>query len=99
MSATGGARVVVIGAGITGLTAAHTLLSGDPSATVTIIDAAPRVGGRILSGEFVGHVVDCGADAFLARVPDAVDLCRELGLDHLLASPARAAAPRAASPS
>lgn len=92
MPANGGARIVVIGAGITGLTAAHTLLSNDPAATVTVIDAAGRVGGRILSGEFVGHVVDCGADAFLARVPDAVDLCRELGLDHLLTSPARSSA-------
>lgn len=86
------AHVVVIGAGVTGLTAARTLLVRDPSARVTLIEAAPRVGGRIRSGEFAGHIVDCGADAFLARVPEAVELCKELGLGHLLTSPARSAA-------
>jgi len=33
-------------------------------------------------------VIDEGADAFLARVPDAVELCRELGLDDELTQPA-----------
>jgi len=87
-----GTHTIVIGAGITGLTAAHALLSGDPGRSVTLIDAATRVGGKILSGEFAGHSVDCGADAFLARVPDAVELCRELGLDHLLTSPTTSSA-------
>jgi oxygen-dependent protoporphyrinogen oxidase len=87
-----GPQIVVIGAGITGLTAAHALLARDLGATVTVIEADSRVGGRILSGEFAGHVVDCGADAFLARVPDAVALCRDLGLDHLLTSPVRTSA-------
>ncbi|MBU6330123.1 MAG: protoporphyrinogen oxidase [Acidobacteria bacterium] len=82
--------IVVIGAGITGLTAAHTLSA--QGRRVTLLDAADRVGGRILSSPFAGHMVDCGADAFLARVPDAVELCRELGLDHLLTSPASSSA-------
>ena len=86
------AQIVVVGAGVTGLTAAHTLLAGEAPPRVTVIDSSARVGGRIMSEEFAGHVVDCGADAFLARVPDAVDLCRELGLDHLLTSPARSSA-------
>ncbi len=87
-----GAHTIVIGAGITGLTAAYTLLVNEPNRHVTVIEAADRIGGRIMSGEFAGHIVDCGADAFLARVPDAVDLCRQLGLDHLLASPASSSA-------
>jgi oxygen-dependent protoporphyrinogen oxidase len=87
-----GAHTIVIGAGITGLTAAYSLLVRDPNRRVTLIDAADRVGGRIMSGEFAGHIVDCGADAFLARVPEAVDLCRELGLDNLLVSPTRSSA-------
>ena len=92
MPAAGGARILVIGAGITGLTAAHALLTREPGSRVTVIEADARVGGRILSGAFAGHMVDCGADAFLARVPDAVALCRELGLDHLLTSPTRTSA-------
>jgi len=87
-----GARIVIIGAGITGLTTAYRLLLRDPRRQVTVLDADGRVGGRIRSEEFAGHVVDCGADAFLARVPDAVELCRELGLDQLLTSPASSSA-------
>ena len=91
-------HVVVIGAGIAGLTAAYSLLAdatapgGRSSRNVTVLEATARVGGRIQSGEFAGHTVDCGADAFLARVPDAVDLCRELGLAHLLTSPVSSSA-------
>jgi oxygen-dependent protoporphyrinogen oxidase len=91
-------HVVVIGAGIAGLTAAYSLLAdsrkpnGRSSRSVTVLEASSRVGGRIQSGEFAGHTVDCGADAFLARVPDAVNLCRELGLDHLLTSPVSSSA-------
>jgi len=91
-------HVVVIGAGIAGLTAAYSLLAestapnGRSSRRVTVLEASPRVGGRIQSGDFAGHIVDCGADAFLARVPDAVDLCRELGLAHLLTSPVSSSA-------
>jgi len=91
-------HVVVIGAGIAGLAAAYSLLAdstktnGRSSRCVTVLEASSRAGGRIQSGEFAGHTVDCGADAFLARVPDAVDLCRELGLDHLLTSPVSSSA-------
>ena len=92
-SATTAARhLVVIGAGITGLAAAHMLLTESPGLRVTVLEASDRVGGRILTTEFDGRPVDCGADAFLARVPEAVDLCRQLGLDHLLTSPASASA-------
>lgn len=41
--------------------------------------------GELLVGE---KVIDEGADAFLARVPDAVQLCRELGLEDELTQPA-----------
>lgn len=82
----GGAPVVVVGGGITGLTAAHVLAhAGNP---VTLLDAADRVGGLVRTTPFAGHPVDWGADAFLARVPEGVELCRELGLAGRLTTPA-----------
>jgi oxygen-dependent protoporphyrinogen oxidase len=81
-------RVVVVGAGITGLTAAFTLLEEAPETQVDVIEAADRVGGKVLTGPFAGRRVDAAADAFLARVPDGVDLCRRLGLAERLVSPA-----------
>ena len=85
-------RVVVVGAGITGLTAAFTLATQRPELDVVVLEASERVGGKILTTPFAGRPVDCGADAFLARVPEALDLCRELGLDTILTSPSQKSA-------
>lgn len=80
--------VAVVGAGLTGLTAAFTLQRERPDVDVVVFEASERVGGKILTTPFAGRPVDCGADAFLARVPDGIELCRELGLDTALTSPA-----------
>ncbi len=85
-------RVVVVGAGITGLTAAFTLATQRPDLDIVVLEAGERVGGKILTTTFAGRPVDCGADAFLARVPEAIDLCRELGLETILTSPAQKSA-------
>lgn len=79
-----------MGAGITGLTAAFTLMSA--GLDVTVLEASDRVGGKILTTPFAGRPVDCGADAFLARVPEARRLCEELGLGPVLTSPALSSA-------
>jgi len=81
-------RVAVVGAGITGLTAAFTIQRERPEVEVVVFESTDRVGGKILTTPFAGRPVDCGADAFLARVPEGIELCRELGLDTALTSPA-----------
>jgi oxygen-dependent protoporphyrinogen oxidase len=79
------ARVAVVGAGVTGLAAAHRLLGTDPTLDVTVFEAREAIGGRIRT-ERVGDLeLEAGADAFAARKPWARALCRELGLE--LASP------------
>ncbi|GAB7105110.1 protoporphyrinogen oxidase [Streptomyces phaeofaciens JCM 4814] len=93
MSATGtGTRrhVVVIGAGIAGLAAAHRLLAR--GARVTVLEASDRVGGKLLPGEIAGVRVDLGAESMLARRPEAVGLAREVGLGTRLTPPATATA-------
>lgn len=85
-------HVVVVGGGITGLSAAYELVHSDDrrldDLDLTVLEAGDRFGGKIRTGPFAGHPVDEAADAFLARVPDAVDLCRQLGLGSQLVSPA-----------
>lgn len=70
----------MVGGGITGLTAAYRL--SQVGARVTVLEADDVVGGRIRTGSFAGlrHVEE-GPDAYLARVPHAVRLVRDLGLD------------------
>jgi oxygen-dependent protoporphyrinogen oxidase len=87
---TGTGHVVVVGAGIAGLAAAHRLL--ERGARVTVLEAADRVGGKLLPGEIAGVRVDLGAESMLARRPEAVTLAREVGLADRLQPPATASA-------
>ncbi|MEV5886161.1 protoporphyrinogen oxidase [Streptomyces sp. NPDC052020] len=86
----GTGHVVVIGAGIAGLAAAHRLL--ERGARVTVLEASGRVGGKLLPGEIAGVRVDLGAESMLARRPEAVGLAREAGLADRLQPPATATA-------
>lgn len=84
-------RFVVVGAGITGLTAAYRLTTAGHD--VTVLEASDRIGGKLQTSPFAGApAVDEGADVFLARVPWATDLCSELGLADDLISPSAASA-------
>ncbi|MGO8872367.1 MAG: protoporphyrinogen oxidase [Acidimicrobiales bacterium] len=76
--------VAVVGGGIAGLAAAWelTVAGGDGrrAPEVQVFEADGRVGGKLCATEFAGRTVDLAADAFLARRPEATDLCDELGL-------------------
>lgn len=76
-------RIAVVGGGVSGLAAAWEL-SADPGIEVTVLEADDRFGGKIRTSPFAGRMVDEGADAFLRRVPDALRLCAEIGLDDLI---------------
>lgn len=52
-------RIVVIGAGVAGLSAAHTLRQAGRD--VTVVEARERIGGRILTAESLGEPVELGA--------------------------------------
>lgn len=79
-------RYAVVGAGISGLTAAYDLArAGDE---VTVLEASGRVGGKVQTQPFAGVALDTAPDAFLARRPEAFELCDELGLRSSLKAPA-----------
>jgi protoporphyrinogen/coproporphyrinogen III oxidase len=75
-------RVAVVGAGITGLSAALTL--AELGADVVVLEAADRPGGKIQTEVRGGVVLERGPDAFLVRVPEAVELSRRVGLGEEL---------------
>ena len=77
-------RVAGLGAGITGLAAAWELERG--GADVVVFDPDPVAGGKLRQSDVdeLAFPLDDGADAFLARVPDALELCDELGIDDLV---------------
>ena len=75
------ARVVVIGGGVTGLTAAYDLHRRRPDVELVLFEARPGLGGNIRTDREDGFIVDAGPDSFVITKPDALALCRELGLE------------------
>ena len=80
-------RVIVIGGGIAGLSAAY--YAGKAQDThVTLLESDARWGGKITTdrvafddGQFI---IEGGPDTFLATKPWGVGLCKELGLGDRL---------------
>lgn len=83
-------RVVVVGGGISGLAAAYALSRSDVD--VTVIESSRSVGGKLRVSEVAGLPVDEGAEAFLRRQPEALDLVKSLGRSAELVSPRTASA-------
>ncbi len=77
-------RVVVIGAGISGLTAAYTLTcqtdAQAPAMEVLLLDASPRAGGVICTYNLDDVILELGPDSFTTQKPSAIKLCESLGI-------------------
>jgi oxygen-dependent protoporphyrinogen oxidase len=83
--------IVVVGGGISGLSAAWELSGGvdgpnDRTPRIELIADGTVVGGSLTTTQFADRTIDLGADGFLARRPEAVDLVRELGCGDQLES-------------
>ena len=69
---------VIIGAGLSGLTAAQALIKSGQ--TVAVLEARERVGGRLLTKEIEGSSFDLGAQWIGPGQKRVNALCRELGI-------------------
>lgn len=81
-------RVVVIGGGIAGLSAAYTLakqaIADHRPLEISVLEAGGSWGGKITTSREGGFVIEGGPDTFLASKPWGAALCRELGLERRL---------------
>jgi oxygen-dependent protoporphyrinogen oxidase len=76
--------VVVVGGGVTGLAAAYAIHRARPDVEIRLFEARPRLGGNIATEREDGFVIDAGPDSFVRTKPEALELCRELGLESEL---------------
>ncbi|HKO17084.1 MAG TPA: protoporphyrinogen oxidase, partial [Gemmatimonadaceae bacterium] len=84
-------HVIIIGGGITGLAAlerlSRSVQPGGPL-RVTLLEAAPRLGGLIRTDHADGFVMEAGPDVMLASKPAGMALCEQLGIaDRLIETP------------
>ncbi len=72
--------VVIVGAGLSGLSAARALVAGDRS--VAVLEARDRVGGRVLNGATAdGSVIELGAEWMGPTQHRVGSLAAELGIE------------------
>jgi monoamine oxidase len=71
--------VVVVGAGMAGLTAARAL--AEAGLKVLLLEAQKRIGGRILTQHIEGEAVELGAEFIHGRPPELWALIEEAGLE------------------
>jgi protoporphyrinogen/coproporphyrinogen III oxidase len=70
--------VLVVGGGITGLSAAWEVAGA--RGAVTVVESQPRFGGKLRTERVDGYLIEHGPDSFITYKPAALELARELGL-------------------
>ncbi len=81
-------RVVIVGGGISGLSAAYFLQekvreSGEEIETL-LVEKDQHLGGSIITEEVDGFVIEGGPDCFLSEKPWTLKLCARLGIEDQL---------------
>lgn len=84
-------RILVIGGGISGLSAAYYIQQALPDARITVVERENRWGGKLLTERVSlpdGSValVEGGAESFVTRKPEVWELAHELNLQIVPAS-------------
>jgi oxygen-dependent protoporphyrinogen oxidase len=81
-------RIVIVGGGITGLSAAYAAVARarelERAVAVTVLEESPRFGGNLRTERADGFLLDAGPDSWVVTKPEATALARELGLEHAL---------------
>ena len=81
-------RVIVVGGGITGLSAAYSLqeraAQGGKPVEIVLLEGDDRLGGKIRTEHVDGFTIEGGPDCFLRQKPWAAQLCRRMGIGDAL---------------
>ncbi|GGI40591.1 protoporphyrinogen oxidase [Mammaliicoccus stepanovicii] len=73
-------RVAIIGAGITGLSAAHYLRKENPDLQIDVYEKEDRAGGKIKTYRKDGYTIELGPESYLGRKTIMTELAEEIGI-------------------
>lgn len=76
-------RIVIVGAGISGLSLAYLLKKAKPTLEIIILEAQDRPGGKIWSDQREGFLCEGGVNGFLDNRPRTLELAALLSLSPL----------------
>ena len=74
------ARVVIVGAGISGLSLAYRLNQLAPTAEVVVLEQGDRPGGTVWTEHRAGFTFELGPNGFIETKPSTLRLCNEISL-------------------
>src|SRR5438045_3228648 len=77
-------NIVIIGAGISGLSLAFRLQQRLPDARITVLEQQTRPGGTIWTDSREGFRIEIGPNGFLDTKPATYQLCQDLALGSRL---------------
>jgi oxygen-dependent protoporphyrinogen oxidase len=77
-------RIVIVGAGISGLSVAYRLQQFVPQAEITVLEQNQRPGGTVWTIERDGFRFEAGPNGFLDNKPTTLELAQEVGLGERL---------------
>lgn len=77
----------VVGGGLSGMTAAYYLHRALPEASLSLYEANDSLGGVVVTERRGEWLIEHGADCFSTNPPDALALCRDLGVEAELIEP------------
>jgi oxygen-dependent protoporphyrinogen oxidase len=80
-------KIIIVGAGISGLATAQSILKRKADAEVVVFEADGRIGGKVWT-EFSedGYLCEGGVNGFLDKIPRTLQLCEEMGVEPVRAN-------------
>jgi protoporphyrinogen/coproporphyrinogen III oxidase len=84
-------RIVIVGAGVSGLSAAYRLQERLPDASIAVLEQADRPGGTAWTLLEAGFVVEMGPNGFLDTKPTTLTLARDVEVGAQLVQASEAA--------
>ncbi len=85
-------KILIVGAGISGLSVAYRLQQQAPDAEIMLLEQDQRPGGTAWTLRENGFQLEIGPNGFLDNKPTTVGLCQEVGLKERLLAGSEAAA-------